>query len=292
MKTSFIHQHPVLTYFVLTLLISWSSLLLIIGPGGFIGATDVPAEQTPILILAMLLGPTIAGLLMTGLIHGRQGFGELFARLRLWRVGAGWYLIAILTAPALVAVTSLVLSSSSPAYIPGIVTSSDKVTLIVFGLIAGAVVGIFEEIGWTGFAIPRLRQRHGILATGLALGLVWGLWHLPLFASSARTSQSIPAVLTLAVMLFTFLPAFRVLMVWVYDRTGSLLVAMLMHLGQTATAFILAIPATAHQTVVHDLLYTANLWIFIGVIALANRGGLLRRADNPSSAARAVAHHA
>ena len=269
-----IKRRPVLTYFVLTLLISWSSLLLIIGPGGFIGATEVPAEQTPILIFAMLLGPTIAGLLMTGLIHGRQGFGEFFARLRLWRVGVVWYLIAILTAPLLVAVTSLVLSSSSPAYIPVIVTSGDKVTLIVFGLIAGAVVGIFEEIGWTGFAIPGLRQRHGILATGLTVGLVWGLWHLPLFASSARTSRSIPAVLTLAVMLFTFLPAFRVLMVWVYDRTGSLIVAMLMHLGQTATAFILAIPATADQTVVHDLLYAVGLWVFIAVIALTDRGQL------------------
>jgi len=269
-----IKRRPVLTYFVLTLLISWSSLLLIIGPGGFIGATEVPAEQTPILIFAMLLGPTIAGLLMTGLIHGRQGFGEFFARLRLWRVGVVWYLIAILTAPVLVAVTSLVLSSSSPAYIPGIVTSSDKVTLIVFGLIAGAVVGIFEEIGWTGFAIPQLRQRHGILATGIILGLVWGLWHLPLFASSARTSQRIPPVLTLAVMLFSFLPAFRVLMVWVYDRTRSLLVAMLMHLGQTATAFILAIPATADQTVVHDLLYAVGLWVFIAVIALTDRGQL------------------
>lgn len=267
-------RYAVLIYFVLTLLISWGSLLLIMGPGGFIGVADVPPERTPLLFLGMLLGPTIAGLLMTGLIDGRSGFGELLARLRHWRVSAIWYLIAILTAPAMVAGASLVLSPSSPGYLPGIVTSSERVTLLVSGLVAGALVGIFEELGWTGFAIPRLRRRFGILPTGLIVGLVWGLWHAPLFASSARASQSIPAVFTLAVLLFSFLPAFRVLMVWVYDRTGSLLVAMLMHLSQTATALILAIPATADQTVVHDLLYAAGLWIFVGVIARASRGQL------------------
>jgi len=249
----------------------------------------VPAEQTPVLILAMLLGPTIAGLSMTGLIHGRAGFGELLARLRRWRVGMVWYLVAILTAPLLVAAASLVLLTSSPAFVPGIVTASEKVTLIVFGLIAGTLVGIFEEIGWTGFAIPRLRQRYGILATGVILGLVWGLWHLPLFASSARTSQRIPPILTLAVMLFSFLPAFRVLMVWVYDRTQSLVVAMLMHLSQTATALILAIPVTADQTVVHDLVYAAGLWIFTGVIALANRGVLERERSTQGTANATVA---
>ena len=269
-----IKRHPVPTYFVLTLLISWGCLLLIMGPGGFIGVADVPPERIPLLFPGMLLGPTIAGLLMTGLMHGRSGFSELLARLRHWRVGVVWYLIAMLTAPALVAGASLVLSPSSPGYVPSVVASSEKVTLLVSGLVAGALVGIFEELGWTGFAIPRLRRRFGILATGLIVGLVWGLWHLPLFTFSARASQDIPPVLTLAVMLFTFLPAFRVLMVWVYDHTGSLLVAMLMHMSQTATTYILAIPATADQTVVHDLLYAAGLWIFVGVIALANRGHL------------------
>jgi len=271
---TFLKRHSVLIYFVLTLVISWGCLLLIMGPGGFIGVADVPADRIPLLFPGMFLGPTIAGLLMTGLVHGRSGLGELLARLRHWRVGAIWYGIAILTAPALVAGASLVLSPSSPGYVPGIVTSSDRMTLLVSGLVVGALVGIFEELGWFGFAIPRLRLCFGTLATGLIVGLVWGLWHLPLFTFSARSSQIIPPVLTLAVMLFSFLPAFRVLMVWVYDRTGSLLVAMLMHLSQTATTYIFAIPATADETVVHDLVYTAGLWIFIALISLVNRGRL------------------
>ncbi len=279
MKTAFIARHPVLTYFVLTLLISWGSLLFIMGPAGFVGVTAAPSAPMPVLILAMLLGPTIAGLLMTGLVYGRSGFRGLLARLGQWRVGAIWYVIAILAAPGMVAAASLILAPFSPGYVPSILTASGKLGLVIAGLIAGAFVGIFEELGWTGFAIPRLRRRFGILSTGLIVGLVWGLWHMPLFIGSARSSQSIPMVLTLAVLLFSFLPAFRVLMVWVYDRTGSLLVAMLMHLSQTATTFIFALPATADQTVAHDLLYATGLWIFIGVIALTNGWRLQPRAQ-------------
>lgn len=277
---SFISRHALLIYFVLTLAISWGGLLVIIDPSGFLGTAAAPAEQMPILILAMLLGPTIAGLLMTALVYGRAGFVDLLSRLRCWRVGAGWYWIAVLTAPGIVAISLLLLSRFSPAFVPGIVTSADKVTPLVFALVAGILVGIFEELGWTGFAIPRLRLRYGVLETGVILGLVWGLWHMPLFTASARASQSISPFLVLAVLLFSFLPAFRVLMVWVYDRTGSLLVAMLMHASQTATTFVFAISATAMETVVSDLVYTAGLWIFIAVVALTNRGSLRARAQS------------
>ena len=63
-------------------------------------------------------------------------------------------------------------------------------------------------------------------------------------------------------------------MVWVYDRTGSLLVAMLMHMSQTATALILATPEADIPTVVVDLVYTAALWLFVALVARVNRGRL------------------
>ncbi|HLO27759.1 MAG TPA: CPBP family intramembrane glutamic endopeptidase [Anaerolineales bacterium] len=271
---AFIKRHSVLLYFVLTLLISWGGLLIIMGPGGMLGVAAVSAERMPFLYLAMLLGPTIAGLFMTGLVYRRAGFSELLSRLRRWRIGAGWYLIAVLTAPGLMAGTLLLLSQFSPAFVPGIVTSSDKVTLLVSGLVAGILVGIFEELGWTGFAIPRLRLHYGVLATSLIVGFVWGLWHMPLFTESARASQSVSPLISLAVLLFSHLPAFRVLLVWVYDRTGSLLVAMLMHVSQTATTLIFAIPATDIQAVLCNLVYTAALWTFVAVVGIVNRGHL------------------
>lgn len=271
-----IKKKPVLGFIVLTLIISWGSLLLIMGLGGILGTTTVPSERMPLLYFGMLLGPVTSGLLLIGVVHGRRGFRELLLKLCRWRVGYRWYAVAILTSPGLVVATLLLLSLCSPQYVPGILTSNDKATLLVSGLVAGFLVGVFEELGWTGFAIPRLRSRYGVLATGLIVGLVWGLWHMPLFLASARASQTVSPVLKLMVQLFSFLPVFRVLMVWVYDRTRSLFVAMLMHTSQTATALIFAISATDTPIVVSDLAYTSALWLLVVLIACANRGRLER----------------
>ncbi len=271
---SFVKRHSVVIYFALTLLISWGALLLIMGLDGFLGTAEVPAELMPLLYVGMLLGPSIAGLLMIGLVEGRAGYAALLERLRRARLGAIWYLIALLTAPVLATLALLLLSQFSTAYAPVILTSADKAGVLITGLVAGILVGIFEEIGWTGFAIPRLRLSHGILATGLIVGLVWGLWHAPLFVSSARASQTVPPIVTLLVLLFTFLPAFRVLMVWVYEHTQSLLLAMLMHFAQTATTLIFALSATDVEGVTFNLVYTAFLCVFLALIGLAGRGKL------------------
>jgi membrane protease YdiL (CAAX protease family) len=81
------------------------------------------------------------------------------------------------------------------------------------GIIAGVMTGVFEELGWTGFAVPRLRLRHGVVATGLIVGLLWGAWHFPLF-SGGDLSGAVPRAVFLPVQLFSFLPAYRVLIVW------------------------------------------------------------------------------
>ncbi len=265
-----IKKHSVLVYFVLTLIISWGSLLLVMGIGGILGTVTVPEERIPLLYVGMLLGPTTAGLVMTGLTRGRLGFRDLFSKLRHWRVNIRWYLIATLTAPGLVAGALVVLSRFSSLYVPGILTSSDKTSLVISGLFAGVLVGIFEELGWTGFAIPKLRLKYGILATGLIVGFVWGLWHMPLFIASARTSQEVAPLIKLSVLLFSFLPAFRVLMVWVYDRTKSLLVAMIMHMSQTATTLIFAIPEGDTVAVVSNITYCGFLCLFIMVALKLN----------------------
>jgi membrane protease YdiL (CAAX protease family) len=270
---TYVKKHGVALYFLLTLLISWLALLLIMGLDPMLGRTQVNPALMPLLILGMVLGPTIAGLVMTGLVYGRAGYRDLLARVRDWRAGAGWYVLALLAAPVLVAVALLLLTSFSPGYIPDILTSPDKPGIVIGGIIAGIIVGIFEELGWTGFAIPRLRLSHGVVATGLILGLVWGLWHMPLFVASALASRILPPALVLAVQLFTFLPAFRVFMVWVYERTHSLPLAILLHVGQTATTFILAISATEVETVVSDLVYTVFLCVCIVVVLAVGRRG-------------------
>jgi len=276
--TAFIKRHPVLTYFALTFAISWGGILMVIGPGGILGTKEVSEGLMPFVYLATLLGPSLAGILLTGLVDGRAGFRELLSRLLRWRVGARWYAVALLTAPLLITATLFALSLTSPVFLPIIVTTDDKASLLLTGIVMGLVVGFFEELGWTGFAVPRLRLRYGVLTTGLIVGLLWGAWHFPLFLGSVSSSGALPPALYLSVLLFSFLPAYRVLMVWVYDRTGSLLVAMLMHAPLAASQLILIPSAISGvQVVTYDLVFAAALWVFVAAVAVANGGQLESR---------------
>jgi uncharacterized protein len=288
MKTirAFIKRHPVLSYYAMVFAISWGGILLVVGlgPGGIPAAKEQVGALMPFMLLALFAGPSVAGLVMTGLVYGREGFRHLLTRMTRWRVGARWYAVALLTAPLLVTATLLALSLTSPEFLPSIFTSDDKVTLVLFGIGWGLVGGgLLEELGWTGFAVPTLlTQRHSVLATGLFVGVLWGLWHfLITFWASGTASGALSLAGFLPAVLFYVgsLPAYRVLMVWVYDRTGeSMLVAMLMHASFSASMLIqqplglALVPGLAW-----NLVLAAALWVVVGAVALAQGGHLSRQ---------------
>ena len=110
-----------------------------------------------------------------GLVRGRAGMQDLLSRLRRWRVSSRWYAVALLTAPLLTTLTLLALSLVSPNFLHAIVASGNKMRLLVSAIALAVIAPFFEELGWTGFAIPQLRQRHSIVATGLIVGLLWGV---------------------------------------------------------------------------------------------------------------------
>src|SRR5215218_10532131 len=146
---SFIKSHPVLSYFALTFAISWGVLTVVgVGPGGFPGTKEQSEMLFPFVYLAMLVGPSVTGIVLTGLLYGRSGLRELLSRLLKWRVGARWQAVALLTAPLSMMAALLVLSLSSPEFLPGILATGDKATLLLMGIVAGLIVGIFEELGW------------------------------------------------------------------------------------------------------------------------------------------------
>ena len=272
---SFIKRHSITTYYALVLAISWGGLLIVAGPGG------ITAEQTEtpfiLVYLVTVAGPCVAGILLTALIDGREGLREFRSRLLSWRVGVRWYAVALLIAPLSVIATLLVLSLTSPVFLPGFITTSDKASLLVTGLVAGLVTGFLEELGWTGFAVPRLTSRYGVLTTGVFVGILWGAWHfLSNYLGSTTPAGGLPLTIFLPVLLFSFLPPYRVLMVWVYDRTRSLLVAILMH-ASLVMFWLASMPlaiAGAPQ-VTWYLMWAAALWVIVlAVVLLRTKRGL------------------
>lgn len=267
MMNNWLRSHPLLAYYFMVFAISWGSILLVAGPGGIVSSKADPNVLTQFVYLAALAGPSIAGVVMTGSLYGRAGLRDLFARVFRWRVDVRWYLVALLTAPLLMAAIVFVLSLESPGFVPAIDTTDDKVGLLMSGIVLGLAVSFFEEIGWTGFATPEFRKRHGNLPAGLIMGVIWGAWHYPLFSGS--TSGAISPTLYIAVLLFSFLIPFRILMAWVYDRTGSILVVMLMHAPLAAGQLIILPAAISNEgAVVFDLVFAATLWVIVAALYL------------------------
>jgi hypothetical protein len=222
---SFTQKHPVLTYYALTFVISWGGVLLVIGgPEGITRRNEQFLTLLPVLILTLLAGPSLSGILLTGVFSGRAGLREYRSRLLRWQVGGRWYALALLTAPLLFLAILLPLSLTAPYFLPGIFTASSKASHLIMGLATGIAAGLFEELGWTGFAIPRLRQRYSLLATGLIVGFLWAVWHVIVALWLGFASGAIVDALSLVSYIldpFLFLMVFRVLMVWVYDHTES-----------------------------------------------------------------------
>lgn len=279
---SFIKRHPVLTYYTLTFAISWSVVLLVIAAsGGIPGNSPQSPMQLAFQVAALYAGPAIAGLLLTGLVSGRAGFRELLSRLLTWRVGVRWYAVALLTAPLVWTAVLVALSLLSPAFLPSIFTTSDKSYPLLMGVIGGLIVGFFEELGWTGFATPRLRLRYGILTTGLIVGVLWGVLYIPTYDLWGSTASfgALPVPLFLTVyglFLVSRMTPFRVLMVWVYDRTGSLLLAILMHASLLACTIIFASVATGVAFLVCSFAVAAALWVIVAAVVVANGAKLSR----------------
>jgi membrane protease YdiL (CAAX protease family) len=277
-----VKRHPVLTYYALTFAISWGGVLLVIGgPGGIPATPELFEALMPLAVLAMLAGPPVAGLLVTGVVSGRAGYRELRSRLVRWRVGARWYALALLAAPLLYLALLLPLSQLSAAFVPGILASGPEAPVLVLGVAIALGAGLLEELGWTGFAVPMLRRRYGVLATGLVVGALWAAWHWlgQLWAPGASSGAFSVGVLLLDPLFY--MVGYRVLMVWVYDRTQSLPVAVVMHTGLTASARLLGPPAFAGTAGVplltFDLGWAAAVWAVVAAVTVANGGQLTRK---------------
>ena len=269
-----VRRYPVTAYFVLTFAISWGGALLAIGgAGGMQGTTPGSDPRFAFALIAMLAGPSATAILLTALVGGRVGLRAYFSRLLAWRANARWYAIALLTAPVVMCGTLLGLSSTSQAFLPGILTSQDKGSLLLVSLAVGLSAGLLEELGWTGFAIPTLRRRYGVPVTGLIVGIWWSAWHLlsNLWASRAVAGELATSAYLTATAIGVFvgyLTAFRVLMVWLYARTESLLLGMLMHVSLTVSLLIFnPLDITGANLQIFSFTLAAAVWVVVALIA-------------------------
>ena len=241
-------RKPVLAFFFLAYLISWSAVLalhLIARNAGlesfadlirmaettFTLGTILPGRGSVALVFLLSrivdFGPSIAGLL-TAVLAGEPGEARrLLRRVVDFRTGPRWYAWALLLPLGIIgAAFGLHLafgeSSVSAAAWNGLATVGQFFfwVFLMRTLLGG---GLGEELGWRGFALPRLKEKHGLLRASLVIGLVWTFWHFP-----AHLAGSSPIVNVLAQLLYTVPLSF--IFTWLYYRSNeNLPVVILLH---------------------------------------------------------------
>lgn len=270
--------HPLRAYLIGTFAVSWGGALLVIGTGGQMrGTTPASDPRFPYVLLAMLAGPSACGLLMTAVACGGQGLGDIRARLLTWRVGLVRVAIALLAAPAAMTITLIPLSAVSDAFVPGILTTDAKPSLVLASVAVGLAAGIVEELGWTGFAVPVMRRRYSIAGTGAVLGMWWSAWHLlpniwARRAAAGELTDFVFLAITALSVVIGYLTAFRILMVWLHEVTGSLSLVMVMHASLTTSLLVLNPEGLAGINLqVYSLTLAAVLWVAAGVVVTTRR---------------------
>jgi len=222
-------------FFILTFAITWGlGAFAIFFPGQFQALFGELTGSSPLFILAVA-APTISATILTLAREGWSGLGALYARLIRWRFGLQWYVLVLIGIPVLGWLTSRV-AGPDPQYdlsTPALIFSA-LLNLLITGPLG-------EELGWRGFALPRLLKRFSPFTASLILGAIWGVWHLPAFFVSTLVQSGI----FLPIFLFGALCT-SMLATWTFQRTGgSVLITVLLHYMFNFSLSVLGAPFPA-----------------------------------------------
>ena len=252
---AFVRRHQLAAFVVLAYALSWWAWIWYRLDRENVGAPILP------------VGPLLAALIVLFLVGGWPEVRDLLRSIVRWRVGWVWYLVA-LGLPVALTLTALglnLLLGAEPVAGFRRPAPADLAVRFVFILFW---IGLGEEPGWRGFALPRLLVGRSALAAALILGIIHLVWHLPLFGVEYDATNLLPWGITVV--------CFSIVIAWVWLATGgSVLMAMLMHASNNTVAFVWQMFAGPDQLRLWWL--WCALWVATTALVIAATGPALRR---------------
>jgi uncharacterized protein len=222
-----------IVFLILSMIISWPVVLLIIAqlPPDF-KTGDIESFKNAVGSLTLLFGtgPMISAIIVTLIYRGKSGLKDLFSKVVTWKVSLRWYLWALILPiiPQWIGLflwaqltgTELVLPTVS-----GYLSNWLQIALI------SAAYYITEELGWRGFMLPRILSIHTWIKSSLFVGIIWSIWHYPLWITSSwATTGSLTQVVLMITASSVFTIGLSVILTWIFKNTrGSILLALLLH---------------------------------------------------------------
>jgi uncharacterized protein len=266
-------RRPLLAFFALVYFTTWACFWV---------ARSTGALKWPLLIIGAST-PSVFAVILTAKREGRAAVRALLRRLLQWRVGFRWYVFALGYMAAIKLSVAVIYRLSAGSW-PEFATYPEWYIVLatsIAAMILGGPLG--EEIGWRGYALPRLQGRFGFAMGSMALGALWALWHWPVFFIPGLDQYGqafIPYVL--------YVTALSVAFAWLYNNTnGSLLLVVLMHaaVNQTKDIVTSRAPAPGNPLALRATplawITIALLWLAAAYFILASRRAALKSARTP-----------
>lgn len=247
-------RYPITAFFVLAFALAWCIRITM----------NIASIEAPPLKLLAEYGPAIAALIVTRALYGKGSARTLLSRVKAWRLHPWWYVLVLL-GPAALGVVSIGLFVLFGG--PGVQFQFPGLT-ILFSLIIALLISVGEEIGWRGFAFPRLQSRSNLVVASLVIGSLWAFWHVP----DDITRLSLLAVPSTYISFLWFLGLTVIgslFMGCVYHRTGgSILLMALAHMGLTIFWNFVILPEQAGQFDPSDLSVILMGIVVVSIVVL------------------------
>ncbi len=221
METKHSNKKPLVIFFLIAFILAWALMgLTVVQNYGWIELA-IPIE--PILIIGSWI-PNIAAFLVIAFVLKRKGgIKKLFKGWIKFKVPGFWYLVTL--SPIVISVLSIFVYKFLYGVAPVETIVNDPTGLIALVVMITITGAMGEELGWRGFALPWLQSQMNALSASILLGLLWAIWHAPLwFAGLGFEENPFPAYAIIGV-------AFTILVTWACNNSrGSLVIASLFHL--------------------------------------------------------------